>query len=461
MSENINPDEPTKQERQVQNIWQSTKAFMRELLDIRHNTDHEATLQTIRDDIPMKGHTAWILIFAILIASIGLNVSSTAVVIGAMLISPLMGPIIGLGMGTAINDATMLRRSLINLGVMIGISVITALIYFWLSPLKELTPELEARTYPTLLDVLIAISGGLALIVARTKKGTIASVLVGVAIATALMPPLCTAGYGLAVGRLDYFGGAMYLFSINTVYIALSAYLVARLLRFPMAKYANPARRRRISQYATIIGLIVLAPSLWTFANLFREQLFNSTATSFVKNEIEVSGYSIYNSELDYSRNRIDVYNLGTLVPPEVLKAWNNKLKETEGLQETTLVIHQGEDQEKEANEIERAYVSNVEKLNNAEDEIDRLKKQVIALKSSGLPTNKIFNEARPNFPNFKQVAIGQSVVSNYNNIDSMNIFEIVFWDSIPDDTRLKDEARFKEWLGQRLQLDTLVVQVR
>jgi len=139
MEENIDPEQPTKQERQVQNIWQSVKSFLRGLLDIRQDTDHAATIQTIREDISMRGHTAWILVFAILIASIGLNVNSTAVVIGAMLISPLMGPIIGLGMGTAINDATMLRRSLVNLAVMIGISVITASLYFSLTPLKELT----------------------------------------------------------------------------------------------------------------------------------------------------------------------------------------------------------------------------------------------------------------------------------------------------------------------------------
>jgi len=464
MTENTTPENPlgnTKEERHVQNIWQSIKSFLRELLDIRGDTDHEASIQTIREDIPMKGHTAWILVFAILIASIGLNVSSTAVVIGAMLISPLMGPIIGLGMGTAINDATMLRRSLVNLAVMIGISVITAFIYFKLSPLKELTPELEARTYPTLLDVLIAISGGLALIVARTKKGTIASVLVGVAIATALMPPLCTAGYGLAVWNLSYFGGAMYLFSINTVYIALSAYVVARLLHFPMAEYANAARRRRISQYATVIGLIVLAPSLWTFANLFREQVFNSTAEAFIKNEIELSGYSIYKTDRNHSTNEIDVYVLGQVVPEAVSKTWINKLRETEGLENTTLIIHQGDDQDAKASEIETAFISNVEKLNNAKDEIDRLQKQIASLKSSELPTKQLFNEARPIFPNIKQFGIAQSVVSDFKKIDTMTVFQVAFWDSIPDALRVQDEQKLRGWLRQRLALDTMIVEIR
>ena len=458
-----NPLESTKQERQVQNIWQSIKSFLRDLMDIREDTDHEATIQTIREDIPMRGHTAWILVFAILIASIGLNVNSTAVVIGAMLISPLMGPIIGLGMGTAINDATMLRRSLINLAVMIGISVITAFIYFSLTPLKDLTDELDARTYPTLLDVLIAISGGLALIIARTKKGTIASVLVGVAIATALMPPLCTAGYGLAIGNLGYFLGAMYLFSINTVYIALSAYVVARILKFPMAKYANQARRKTISRWATLIGLTVLIPSLLTFANLLREQIFRSSADTFITQQVDYPGASIFRMTSSFDDNTIDVYLFGKVVPPEILESWQSKIKSAKGLEETRLIIHQGDqgDEQAEAGEIEKAYISSVDQLNNAENEIDRLQKQVAALRNRGIPTRQIFNEAKPIFPNLKQLSISQSVVSDFNKVDTLTVFEIAFWDSIPEPYRVQDEQRLKGWLKQRLALDTMVVKVR
>ena len=181
-------------------------------------------------------------------ASIGLNVSSTAVIIGAMLISPLMGPIVGIGLSVAINDVDTLRRSLINLGVMVGLSVFTAFLYFWVSPLTGSNAELEARTYPTILDVLVAIFGGLALIVAKTKKGTIASVIFGVAIATALMPPLCTVGYGLAQGNFSDAGGALYLFSINATFIALSTFVVSKLLGFPLVRYANSKRRRVTAQ---------------------------------------------------------------------------------------------------------------------------------------------------------------------------------------------------------------------
>ncbi|MDP5101958.1 MAG: DUF389 domain-containing protein, partial [Nonlabens sp.] len=195
--------------------WGFISKFLHDLLDIRRDSSAIETIDAVRKDISFQGHNAWILVFSIMVASVGLNANSTAVVIGAMLISPLMGPIVGMGLGTAINDGTMLRRSLLNLGVMVGLSLLTATLYFLITPINEYTPELRARTYPTILDVLIAIFGGLALIVAKAKKGTISNAIAGVAIATALMPPLCTAGYGIAGGNLEVFGGAMYLFLIN------------------------------------------------------------------------------------------------------------------------------------------------------------------------------------------------------------------------------------------------------
>lgn len=157
-------------EHRAEGIWESIKLFIKDLLEIRHDTDRESTIEAVKKDISFKGHNAWILIFSVFVASVGLNVSSTAVVIGAMLISPLMGPIVGVGMSIAINDVLTLRKSFINLGVMVGLSVLTAYVYFLVSPVKEETPELLARTYPTILDVLVAIFGGLALIVAKTKK---------------------------------------------------------------------------------------------------------------------------------------------------------------------------------------------------------------------------------------------------------------------------------------------------
>ena len=268
-------------------LLKSVTTFLSELLDIRGETDKDQTIDDIKKDIAFKGHTAWILIFAVFIASIGLNVSSTAVVIGAMLISPLMGPILGIGLSLAIYDLETLKRSLVNLGVMVGLSVFTAWLYFSVSPLTELTPELEARTAPTILDVLIAIFGGLALIVARSKKGTIATVIFGVAIATALMPPLCAVGYGLAIGDPEFYIGALYLFTINTIFIALATFVVAKILAFPLVKYANEAKRNRIKWTVTAVALLAIVPASFTFYNVWKETNFNVEAKQYIKNEIK------------------------------------------------------------------------------------------------------------------------------------------------------------------------------
>ena len=191
-------------------------------------------------------------------------------------------------------------------------------------------------------------------------------------------------------GEWNYFFGAMYLFSINTVYIALSAYVVARILKFPMAKYANPARRKTISRWATLIGLTVLIPSLWTFATLLREQIFESAADTFIIQQVDYPGASIFRKTFDFDKNEIDVYLFGKAVPPEILESWQTKIKSTAGLEESKLIIHQGDDNQAESGEMEKAYISSVDQLNNAEDEIDR-NVQCRAVVVSGVPKKQCF----------------------------------------------------------------------
>ena len=273
-------------------LLKSLKAFFIELLDFRADTDRDATIEAIKNDVPFKGATAWILICSIFVASIGLNANSTAVVIGAMLISPLMGPILGIGMSIAINDIFTLRKSLINFGVMVILSVFTAFMFFWFFPLREESSELLARTQPDIRDVLIAFFGGLALIIARTKKGTIASVIFGVAIATALMPPLCTVGYGLSealIGNpngLAFAGGAMYLFIINTIFIAIATFLVLKVLRFPMIRYVNSLKRKNTARFASLVALLVMVFPAYTFYKVYKESTFENSAKQFIENEL-------------------------------------------------------------------------------------------------------------------------------------------------------------------------------
>jgi uncharacterized hydrophobic protein (TIGR00271 family) len=291
----IDSTEESKQNIQkgVKGLLGSLKKFLIELFDFREDTDHEATIEAIKVDISFKGATAWILIFAVFVASIGLNADSTAVVIGAMLISPLMGPILGIGMSFALNDIDTFKKSLMNLGTMIGLSLLASFLFFYFFPLSEDNSELLGRVSPDIRDVLIAFFGGLALMVARTKKGTVASVIFGVAIATALMPPLCTAGYGLAIGNFTYFFGAMYLFTINAIFIALATYLVLKLLGFPMHKYANAAKRKRYSTIATVVGLAVMIPAIFTFITVFQKNQVKIQVTDFIKINKNDSGFSV------------------------------------------------------------------------------------------------------------------------------------------------------------------------
>ena len=234
---------------------------LQDVFNLAHDQAHPDKIDSvIRANTRVSGTNMWVLIFAIAVASIGLNVNSTAVVIGAMLISPLMGPIVGMGYGLAVGDTTLIRQAARNIIIFVVISLITATLYFLLTPLKEAQSELLARTQPTLWDVLIAFFGGSAGIVAQTRKEG-GNAIPGVAIATALMPPLCTAGYGLAHGNWQYFFGAFYLFAINCVFIAFSTLLFSKLLKLPRRGLVKESKRRLHSIIITAVVLAVMMPS--------------------------------------------------------------------------------------------------------------------------------------------------------------------------------------------------------
>ena len=277
--------------------WSTRLRDVRHLLRISSDTDYAASLEAVRADIPFRGATAWVLICSIFIASIGLNTNATAVVIGAMLIAPLMGPVLGIGVSLAINDLSMLRQAVKNFVVMVVLSVATATFYFLIFPLQQESSELLARTQPDIRDVFIAFCGGAALAIARTKKGTIASVIFGVAIATALMPPLCTIGYGIAVAKPSYALGALYLFFINATFIAFASFIVIKLLRFPMIQYADSKQRRRTARFVSFIALLVMIPAGITFTRALNENAFRKEAHSFLEDHITQLPFGEYLSE--------------------------------------------------------------------------------------------------------------------------------------------------------------------
>ena len=344
------------------NLFKSIYFFIKETLDFSQNTDKESTLNSIKEDISIKGATAWILICSIFVASVGLNANSIPVVIGAMLISPLMGPILGFGMSIATNDLETLKKSLINFVVMVILSVLTAYLFFAFFPLREESSELLSRTKPDVRDVLIAFFGGLALIIARTKKGTISTVVYGVAIATALMPPLCTVGFGLATGNISFSLGAMYLFMINTLYITLATYLVIKILGFPMINYANSKRRVFIARLITFFAILMIIPALYTFLGVLNESKFKNSSMDFLKIELDglknkdylkrtaVVTYDSNKNKQKYSwpwedkESKIVVNTFGLEpVSREIISLLNTKIKKYSSLSLTKIVFNQQE----------------------------------------------------------------------------------------------------------------------
>ncbi|PHQ29430.1 DUF389 domain-containing protein [Leeuwenhoekiella nanhaiensis] len=454
--------------RDAKSLWQNTRVFLSELLDIRHDTDRDSTIEAVKKDISFKGHNAWILIFAIFVASIGLNVGSTAVIIGAMLISPLMGPIVGAGLSLAINDVEMLRRSMINLAVMVSLSVLTAFIYFLLIPLKADNSELLGRTYPTILDVLVAIFGGLALIVAKTKKGTIASVIFGVAIATALMPPLCTVGYGLAIGNGAYATGALYLFSINAVFIALSTFVVSKLLGFPMVKYANSRRRRFISQMASAIGIVVMVPSMFLFYNLYKEQVFKNEATNFVEETVKHDGTSILSPNIDYKDKKVELFLIGNLVPKNTIAKWKEEFASNPKLAIAELRINQGADQstamaEQLSNQVktgilEDLYANNQQAIADKNQQILLLENELNRLKSAALPFQSLSEEVHVNYEDIERFGFSNTINTNFEKADTIPTFMIAWKPSLSEAQKRKEEQKLKTWLKLKYQLDTLAI---
>ena len=473
--------------REAQGLFASLKTFLSELLDFREDTDRDATIDAIKNDIPFKGATAWILVCSIFVASVGLNANSTAVVIGAMLISPLMGPILGVGMSIALNDIDTLKRSLINLATMIVLSLITAFLFFYLFPLSEDTSELLGRTSPDIRDVLIAFFGGLALIIARTKKGTIASVIFGVAIATALMPPLCTAGYGLAkalsgetainmqgevVTGFDYALGAMYLFTINTIFIALATFMVLKVLRFPMLKYANSAKRKRIARIASILAIVVMIPAAFTFVDVLKKSRFESAAKAFINNELETlpnKNYIKKNALPIYDPNGQSIIELIPFGTDEISEDTRKLLearfndKDYAALSNTKLSINQVKN--RAINNLEYMeelrsrdsldLLSQSQKISYLEDRVRKLSR----LERDQIPFDELTKEIKINYDGIGQISFSNEIRSNFKNLDTMKVFQIKWIDSlVTNESKEKDGKKLRAFIKQRLKLDTLEI---
>ena len=329
-------------ERTLKVLWHKVKEYTR----IKEDTDYEATVDFISQSVVFRGFNVWILFFAIIVASVGLNVNSTAVIIGAMLISPLMGPINGIGLAVGIFDEKLLQKSVKNLIFMVAISLVASTLYFLISPINDARSELLARTQPTIFDVFIGFFGGLAGILATSRKSQSITVISGVAIATALMPPLCTAGYGIATGQIWYFLGAFYLFFINSFFIALATFVTVRLLGFPQVKFVDEHRHRTVKRIITIFTIIVLVPSIYLAIDVIREAAFNTQSLKFV-NEIQnnemLAETEIIKSDREYHHRSqsITLILFGKPLDEGQVYQLQNMLHNEYGLKKTNLIIKQ------------------------------------------------------------------------------------------------------------------------
>ena len=388
--------------------------------------------QNIRDGVSFRGTNILILIIAIFIASLGLNTNSTAVIIGAMLISPLMGPIIGIGLGVGIHDFDLIKRCVRNLCMAAGFSVITATIYFLISPVSEQHSELLARTSPTIYDVLIGFFGGAAGIIAlgANNKG---NVIPGVAIATALMPPLCTAGYGLATWQLNYFFGAFYLFFINSVYIAFATFIGVKLMKYQAHSTGDNARARRVRRIVYTLAILTMLPSIYLTYNMLRQNKFTMSADNFVAEECRFPDTQVisHHAYTDHGEHTISLTLLGKPLPSDSLQlALASKLK-FYGLSGTRLVIIQGAQANRTAAQSQQtAAVGDIYRLtqatiNRQQVTIDSLKHVISEERTAFTASSNLAPELKVLFPNIHRIGISTTVFSDlaeHNGTDTATV---------------------------------------
>ena len=436
-------------------LWQVIKGYFNTLPD---KENEEETIQQISSGVAFHGSNLWVLVFAVFIASLGLNVNSTAVIIGAMLISPLMGPIIGMGFGVGINDLVLLKRSIKNYLVATGISVLTATLYFLITPLNEAQSELLARTSPTLYDVLIALCGGAAGILALSTKGK-GNVIPGVAIATALMPPLCTAGYGLAMGESSFFFGAFYLFFINTVFIALATFIGVRMLRFKQRRFIDDARLRKMKQY--IIGIVVLTmlPAAYMTLQIIRQSVIENNVRRFVRTELSFKGTSIISQNYDTKGKVLNVVAVGKTISKKAI-CEAEKMLEAYNLADYKLHVIQGSQSDSllMANQMLGTGTTSEQvskqKLIEQSAQINDLEQKLEKFTRYTELTKDVREELKSMYPTAKLVAIAQIPETKTDTVVTKSHVMAVVSCLCPLNN--PDRERLQSWLKLRTKSDSL-----
>lgn len=429
--------------------------FLTRLFDLRQEKeDEEETIESLKKGVEFRGTNLWVLIFAIFLASLGLNTNSTAVIIGAMLISPLMGPIMGFGLGLGIADFDLVKRSLRNYLTATLFSVVTATIYFLISPINEAQSELLARTSPTIYDVLIAFFGGLAGIVAGSTKLK-GNVIPGVAIATALMPPLCTAGFGLATGNLSYFLGAFYLYFINTVFISLSTYIVVRMLKYQNKEILDKKRKQTVRRYMMIIVTCTIIPSLYLTYRVLRTTVFEQQVKSFVNKELDFPNTQVLSKTIAVDtagRKEINVVLLGEAVPDMMIETARARMRDY-GLGGIGLNIQQAFGSDVDVNELKAVlmkdlYKNNEELVQAQAMQIDSLKHTVDRYRRASHLALSLTPELRVLYPQVERLACTPTIIAN--TVQDKPDTVLLVYVKVKNELTPDEQRKLSQWMAAR-----------
>ena len=415
--------------------------------------DKKKVLDNVTSNISFRGSNLWILACAIVVASVGLNVNSTAVIIGAMLISPLMGPIVGAGFGLGIYDFNLLQKSLKNLLIATLVGLIVSTIYFYLSPFKEAQPELLARTAPNIYDIFIAFFGGLVGVIATTRveKG---NPIPGVAIATALMPPLCTAGYGLALGNFKFFFGAMYLYTINCVFICIATFIIVKYLKYPIVKQTDLKTEKRVRYIITFLTLSLIVPSIFFFFYLFQEKKYKEKVEEFIKAELVDKGFTVLYKKTQFTSNpkKIDIAFLRRRLDKNEVIKLNEKLKTYE-LNNTVLNIIQ------DTTDLKQDILNEITFNNKSTSEKDliiaKLQNQMMSLK---FDNNAILNETKILFPDIENIAVANHIFNE--NKENEKVITVVLYES-KTEINADEKEKLSAWLKNKFKTEVVEIYKR
>lgn len=420
-----------------------------DILNLSEGEDDKAkTLESVKKNIDFKGANLWILACAIIVASVGLNVNSTAVIIGAMLISPLMGPIVGAGFALGIYDFALLKRSLRNLLNATVVSLSVSTLYFYLSPFKDFQSELLARTSPNIYDILIAFFGGVVGVIAvtRTEKG---NPIPGVAIATALMPPLCTAGYGLATAHWSFFFGAFYLYCINCVFIGIATFLIIKYLKYPAIKQANEKQQKRVKVIIPVLITAMLVPSGYLAYSLYGEQQFKKNADLFIEKEFSNKGYTVVYKKTDFNAKakKLELAFLAKRFDSLEIRELNEELNSNKHLKGTLLIIRQ--DSTDRFNALKGDILNQIRSSENEMNEKDvRILQLEKELAKNTFDNKQLLKESRALFPTISSLSVTKNTLVTPK--DSTITLTAVIYD-VTKALNSEDQEKLKAWLNERL----------